>query len=131
MPEGPRVRVTATDLDTGKENSIDLDPDGYVIVTGKNMYEDGRTFHGNGTIVLVIKRKTTADLSKLSPVRKRVLLNVRQGKDLFATFEGPRLGGAIRSINTWPERVELMAWDPKYECWKLTDKGAKALEGTL
>lgn len=53
----PRVEVTARDLDSGREDTIALDPDGYVIVTGKNMYEAGVTKYGNGTIVITVKRE--------------------------------------------------------------------------
>lgn len=63
----------------------------------------------------------------LTAVRRRILMNIRQGKDPYETFEGSRLGGAIRSMQVWAGAAPFLAWDPKYGVLKLTDEGAKAL----
>lgn len=64
----------------------------------------------------------------MTAVRRRILLNVQQGKDLYATFEGSRLGGAIRSVQMWPNFWKYVEYEPLRNTGKLTEAGVKALE---
>lgn len=68
-------------------------------------------------------------MAELTEVRRQILLNIRQGKkDPYDGFEGSQYGGARRSFQTWIGVWGLVDYDRKYETWKLTAKGAKALE---
>jgi hypothetical protein len=66
--------------------------------------------------------------SNATAVRTRILRNIGQGRDPFDGFSGSRLGGAMRSVHLWRGFTLLTQWDPKFDCWKLTDKGVKALK---
>lgn len=67
----------------------------------------------------------------MTKVRRQILLNIRQGRDPYDGFENSSYGGAIRSMQVWPLAYAFIAWDPRFECWKLTDAGARALESEL
>lgn len=56
MPE-PVVRVTVEDVASGEKTVRMLDPDEVIWVVGKQMYQDGLTKYGNGTMVVTFKRK--------------------------------------------------------------------------
>lgn len=67
-------------------------------------------------------------MNELTEVRRRMLLNIQQGKEIYDGFEGSQLGGAIRSVHLWRGFWQLTSWDPKSFCLKLTDAGARALK---
>lgn len=67
-------------------------------------------------------------MRKLTEIRREILMNVRQHKDLYYGFEGSQLGGAVRSMQMMRGVEALLVYDPKYAAWKLTDAGVKALE---
>lgn len=56
MAETPRVKVTCTDPTTGDTETQELDPNGYVLICGENMYVDNYATHANGTVQLTLKR---------------------------------------------------------------------------
>lgn len=65
----------------------------------------------------------------MTTVRRRILLNIQQGKDPYDTFEGSRLGGAIRSVQMWPDFWHKFTYyDADSKSAQLTEAGVKALE---
>jgi len=66
--------------------------------------------------------------AEITDTRRQMLLNLRQGRDLYDGFTGAQYGGAIRSVQTWRGVGKLIVWDQKYEQLKLTETGIRALE---
>lgn len=64
---------------------------------------------------------------KLTAVRRRILENIRDGKDPYDGFAGSSYGGAFRSVQSWREIFDLLE-ERKDVGLVLTDKGVKALE---
>lgn len=48
------IRVTTTDLDSGKSESVEID-NTYVLVTAGTAYRDGLQQYANGTHVVTVK----------------------------------------------------------------------------
>lgn len=65
----------------------------------------------------------------MTAVRRRILLNIQQGKEMYSTFDDSRLGGAIRSVQMWPDFWNKFTYyDADSKSAQLTEAGVKALE---
>lgn len=52
-----RTRITATDVDTGESETIEIEADNFIVTCGPNRTVHSDTAHANGTNVVVIKRR--------------------------------------------------------------------------
>lgn len=63
-----------------------------------------------------------------TPIRRRILRNVQEGRYLYAGISGSQLGGAVRSLQMWRGVWKLMTWDDERERWQLTAAGVAMLK---
>jgi hypothetical protein len=53
----PIIRVTATDLELGDTDTVELKPGRFVVVCAEPLYVAHEQNHANGTVVLTLKRR--------------------------------------------------------------------------
>lgn len=51
------TRVTATDVDTGESETVEIDRHNHIVICGPDCYIDSAVRHANGTTQYVIKRR--------------------------------------------------------------------------
>ena len=56
-----RVRVSVFDPATGNNETAELPPDSYILLTGERMYVAGEQHYANGTVQLTLKLTPTEE----------------------------------------------------------------------
>lgn len=60
----PIVRITATDIDTGETGTSTIGTGDYSLIVTEPLYLANVQQHGNGTVILTLKRRTTTDTER-------------------------------------------------------------------